>query len=145
MRCRWALLVHARALLTREVHSEKTLKENAKEISIFISSVSPCTQLSYRYISTHLDTFPMHRKQNRKILILRVVVRKWCVSAALHVSINLNQPRTPPNGHPWTLDRGFRPFPPNTLVSWVETSSWFDRPFGINTRVGGTVLHSSRY
>jgi hypothetical protein len=42
--------------MTRKVHAEKTLKENTKEISGFISVVAPCAQVSYRYMSAHLHT-----------------------------------------------------------------------------------------
>ncbi len=57
---RWALLAHTSDPMAREVHAEKKLKENTKEISAFISAIAPCAQLSYRYIYAHLHTFPMH-------------------------------------------------------------------------------------
>jgi hypothetical protein len=64
LRFRRALLAHTSALTTREVYAEKmrkeNTKENTKEIPIFISAVLPRAQLSYRYMSAHLHTFPMH-------------------------------------------------------------------------------------
>jgi hypothetical protein len=58
--------------MTRKVHAEKTLKENTKEISGFISVVAPCAQTVHSYRTaiflltfTHIPN-ARHRKQKRR-------------------------------------------------------------------------------
>ena len=155
---------HARTLLTHEVYAEKTLKEKTKEIFDFISTVAPCAQLSFRYISGHLDTFPLHGIGSK---IDNYVYSVSCPDNDAYQRHSMFPSTWITHTHPRMVTpepltdlfrrthsfRGLRrlreedlklPYVSYIWLYWLRVSSWFDRPFGINTLVGGTVLHSSR-
>ena len=102
-------MAHTSALLTREVYAEKPLKENINGISVFVSAVAPCAQLSYRYISAHLHTFRMHGIGSKTE---ESAYSASCPSNDAYqrhfmfsrTTINLNPSRTPRMDPPLALD-----------------------------------------
>ena len=101
LRFRWALLAPASALLARDVYAERSLKEYTQKISVFISAVAPCAQLSYRYTFAHLRTVPMHgigSKTEKSAYCASCPSNDACQRRHFRFScttINLNPLRTP--------------------------------------------------
>jgi hypothetical protein len=121
--------------MTRKVHAEKTLKENTKEISGFISVVAPCAQVSYRYMSAHLHTHSQRTaseaKEKKPLRLLAQLSYRYIYAHLRGGPGMMRNSGTPcfralPSTHTleWSpLNILSQPFPPNALVSWAETTS----------------------